>query len=493
MNRILLFDDRHIAAVDGLAPVAPLIEKLGVVMRPDADAEGPRCMTFAGSLVELPDRRYRLYYRADQPQGMGIAVAESADGLHWERLAFSSGGQRSNFVAIAGLPAGTRAEHGQVFRLGQNHWRMYFWAFRRLRYVVAESKDGLHWQVLGLDQPVIHHNLEFGPWGWKAGAPPASPQEMAGTAIGSQPEAELMRLKGLRGNDVAYLYRDPQTGRFEMYGVWMIPNPEASPRHIAYDNAKDALRTICVRTSADGLRWSDPELLITPDERDPLDQQFYYLAVHRQDGWRIGFLGGFRVAEQTMDLQICFSRDGLRWERPLRSSWLPRGPQGAEDSLMVYAPQRLLPYGGGWLMLYSGSNHRHNGFRTEPDTSGLRTVICAARIPRARFLGLATQGQATGMLWTRPFIPAGSEISVDARVRGYLRAELCDPFGAPLPGMRMTDAIPVSGDNEAHPLRWREASTRYYRYDAVSLRLEVQDGEIYGLHADAADGVISSS
>ncbi len=485
MNRVFFFDNHHVAAMEGLCPVAPEIEKLGVIMSPDPDTEGRGCTSFGGSIVDLPDGRYRIYYhyhRRDRPPEVSIAVAESADGLHWERLRFRNDAQPSNVVTIERLPEGIRANHPQVFRLGENQWRMYFWAFRRLRYVIAESKDGLHWKVLDFDNPVIYHNLEFGPWGWQYGQPPPGAEEMASTAVGARPQDELLRLKGLRSNDATYLYRDAQTGCFDMYGVWMLPNAKGNPRYVAYDNAADALRTICRRKSEDGLLWSDPELLITPDDTDPIDQQFYYLAVHRQEGWHIGFLGSYRVAEQTMDMQICFSRDGRRWERPLRSPWLPRGPAGSEDSLMVYAPQRLLPYEGDWLMLYTASNHRHNAFRTETDTSGLRTVICGARIPRNRFLGLGTCANSAGRIWTRPFLPAALEIRVDAKVRGYMRAELCDPFGAPLPGMRMMDSLVLLGDSENHVLRWQETSARYYRYDAVSLRLEVHDGEIYNIH-----------
>jgi len=485
MNRLFFFDNAHVAAADGLCPVAPDIEKLGVIMSPDPEIEGPRCMTFGGSIVDLPDGRYRMYYhchRPDRPPEVNIAVAESSDGRRWERLRFRTDVQPANVVAIEDLPPGVRANHPQVFRLGENRWRMCFWAFRRLRYLAAESKDGLHWRVLDGDNPVMYHNLEFGPWGWQYGQPPPGAEEMTGTAVGAHSEDELMSLRGLRSNDALYMYRDPDRGPFEMYAVWMLPNARGNPRYIGYDNAADALRTICRRTSEDGLTWSDPEILITPDERDPMDQQFYYLAVHRQDGWRIGWLGSYRAAEQTMDIEMCFSRDGRRWLRPLRSAWLPRGPQGSEDSLMVYAPQRLLPYEGDWLMLYTASNHRHNAFRTETDTCGLRTVICGARIPRNRWLGLGTCGDRAGRIWTRPFIPAAPEIRVDAEVRGHMRAELCDPFGAPLPGMRMMDSVALSGDSENHVLRWQEASTRYYQYDAVSLRLEVHDGEIYSIH-----------
>src|SRR5207344_2209288 len=96
-------------------------------------------------------------------------------------------------------------------------------------------------------------------------------------------------------------------------------------------------------------------------------------------------------------------------------------------------PNRLLDAGEDWLLLYTASPIRHREIASlEPTRVG--AVVCAGRFPKRRFLALTTPGAGVGMLWTRPFVLGGTEICVDARVEGWLRAELCDPFGVPLAG-----------------------------------------------------------
>ena len=82
---------------------------------------------------------------------------------------------------------------------------------------------------------------------------------------------------------------------------------------------------------------------------------------------------------------------------------------------------------------------------------------------------------------TEPFLPAQPEVHLDANIRGWLRAELCDGFGRKLPGFHLMDAIPVQGDSEAHVLRWRNACLANHRFECVRLRFEYKDGEVYSL------------
>jgi len=103
-----------------------------------------------------------------------------------------------------------------------------------------------------------------------------------------------------------------------------------------------------------------------------------------------------------------------------------------------------------------------------------------ARFGKRRFMGLHTGGQGAFLL-TKPFILSKPEITVDAEIQGAMRAELCDAFGAPIPGYRREDFIPVSGDSRAHPLRWKGKTTQEYQYDAVSLRFEITDGTLYAV------------
>ena len=108
----------------------------------------------------------------------------------------------------------------------------------------------------------------------------------------------------------------------------------------------------------------------------------------------------------------------------------------------------------------------------------------AARIPKGRFAGLTTTERVVGALALKPFILCADRIAVDADIRGRLQAELRDPYGRPLPGYELNACAPAAGDSAHHLLTWDGGRTgAEYRYDAIGLRLEIEDGTIYSIEA----------
>ncbi|MBE7561340.1 hypothetical protein HS125_21275, partial [bacterium] len=141
------------------------------------------------------------------------------------------------------------------------------------------------------------------------------------------------------------------------------------------DNIPGYMRVVDRYVSEDGLRFDGRTRVIQRDAKDPADQQFYHLAVTHTPKGRVGMLGHYRVKAQTMDLEWCFSKDGMKWERPLREPWLVRGKPGEGDSYGIYPPAGLVEHAGKWHLFYTGVNSAHNG----KDSHGPpRTVIMYA-------------------------------------------------------------------------------------------------------------------
>ena len=69
---------------------------------------------------------------------------------------------------------------------------------------------------------------------------------------------------------------------------------------------------------------------------------------------------------------------------------------------------------------------------------------------------------------------------MDAAATGRIRAALCDVFGKPLDGFSLAEADAISGDGVLE-LTWRGKACEGYRYDAVSVHLEVTNGTVYSL------------
>ncbi|OGV80351.1 MAG: hypothetical protein A3K19_04155 [Lentisphaerae bacterium RIFOXYB12_FULL_65_16] len=489
------YDATAMDAVNGMHLVSVPVTKLGVVMDRDRPSDLGGVSVFAGSVQPLDDGRFRMYYYCNAPWGsprrMRIAVAESGDGLHWDKPCLGQlqhEGQDTNHIRVNGLAADASITQPSVVRLPDGCWRMYFWLHGQergmVRYAIADSRDGLAWTLLDLNLPAVFHphDLEVGQTDWTAGLTAADPK----AKFGDRRTWDFMAAKRLRSNDATNVYYDAQQGVFEMLSVWLLPNRPETGKGTPHDNAPGVLRVIHRRTSGDGVHFSDPELVIVPDAADPLTQQFYYLTQHREPDWRIGFLGNYHCWEQTLDIEMCFSRDGRHWARPLRGGFIPRDSVPGKGCMSAYSTNNLLPISGGrWLMLYRAGNTQHNHRLGPGVTDEPWYGIMGATWPRGRFAGLATAGRTVGRALLRPFIQVGEEISLNADVHGWVKAELRDPVGGrAIAGFELHACEPVSGNSTSAVLRWgdEKRSSAAFRYDAVQLYLQVSDGVVYGVN-----------
>ncbi|MFZ2657907.1 MAG: hypothetical protein WAX69_23445 [Victivallales bacterium] len=490
-RRLYFFTEALPDGARNVRPVYAPVTKLGIVLEGNAPLEGGHVSAFCGTVLRLDDGRYRLYYTTVDKHEMRMAVAESSDGLRWERLSLDqerAQKQDTNRIVLTGVPGSEAAAavagelvtpdgrrinldgkgnrqnqvgQPQVLRLPDGRWRMYYWHHQPgervpYLYTIAESTDGLRWNVPHYDHPALNSH-------W------------LGNQSTLTDEARLGE-KARRSNDANFVYANPNLGCYEQFSQWFL---NAVPeRRVAEDNCPDFNRMIQRRVSADGLTWSAPELVIQADARDPRDLQFYHLAVQYHEDWMIGSLGHYRVenAKQTMDIELVFSRDGRRWERPLRGGFIQR-EAGGRDAEGIYPTNAWIDKGDRWLCLYTGTARKHN---QHADDSLPPTCIMAATWPKHRFIGLQAEQVPGGFLTPVSFLQA-PEIRVDATVRGWLRAELCDAWGRKIEGYNLEDCVPIQGDDPGHVLRWRGKETAGFRYEPVRLRFEFADAEIYNV------------
>jgi len=430
-----------------------------------------------GHVVLLDDGTYRAYgmVRTTDWSNSRIGVWESQDALNWHPRILDQvevHGQKTNLIRFDGLPGDQSfLTHPNVLPLNDGRWRMYFWKHRdgHLRYLIAESEDGLHWTLLDLEKPALYHPADGRLWKLAEGL---SPNQMTDLPV---PADEILARKRLWSNDATNVYYNEHMGRFECYSVWL--HPAIPDRRVDVDNAPGVHRLIHRRLSDDGINWSDPELIIMPDQRDPWDLQFYFMQVQWHEDWMIGSIGYYRVedGQQTMDTDLCFSRDGRRWERPVRGGWIPRSPEesGAMDTKGIYGWTPWILQDNQWLALCVVTPDPHNR-----QTRG--SAMSGVRFARNRFVGIAA-GQTPGGFMTEPFFVSPEGIKVDATIRGWLRAELCDAFGRKITGFHLMDSVPIKGNSEEHLLRWKNASISDHYFECVRLRFEFADGEIWGI------------
>jgi hypothetical protein len=318
--------------IDSQAEQAPLHkpcpptrwQKRGVVLEPTEPWEGSDVQNFTTRAEPLSGGAWRLWYSVSGARSaFTIAYAEGVPGEPMKKVqaVLSPAEAVDAPLAIGNLPEKWRPVQAVHLRLQNGRHRLYFWAHgpQILRYLAAESEDGRRYRVVDPLRPLLYHPSDRAAFGV------ASPDGVMFRAEKSanRPADEPLALARLISNDATNIYQ-LLDGTFEMYSVALVRVPKSDPAYVAEDNAPGLLRVIDRYTSADGLHFENRRRVIQRDTSDPADQQFYYLAATHTPQGRVGMLGHYRCRAQTMDLEWCFSRDGLNWQRT-RTAWLPRG------------------------------------------------------------------------------------------------------------------------------------------------------------------------
>lgn len=336
--------------------------KHGIVLEPSEPWEGNNIQHFTTAAEPLGSGAWRLWYSvSDDRVGYNVAFAEGVPGSgHMKKVAAicSAGEPADASLAIGNLPDKWRPVQATHIRLPDGHHRLYFWVHASgvCRYLVAESADGKRYRVIDPLKPVLYHPNDAATFGIPS--PDGVAYHAAKTGPRTDPEAKT--ISRLISNDATNIYQLPD-GTFEIYSVGLLRVPQTDPAYIAEDNAAGLLRVIDRYTSADGLTIDSRRRIIQRDAEDPFDQQFYYLAVTHTSRGRVGMLGHYRCKAQTMDLEWCFSTDGVEWLRPLRRAWIPRDDPTGPDGYGIYAGRSLVHQGGRWHLFYTGTNSTHNG------------------------------------------------------------------------------------------------------------------------------------
>src|SRR5881296_3445386 len=240
----------------------------------------------------------------------------------------------------------------------------------------AESKDGLHWERPSLGVRDFGgssaNNLVEG----EAGQVILDPRD-------GNPERRYKRVTTLKGPDVAIW--------FSPDGIHWKPsarNPVLAPtgdthsllgwddrhgRYLGYFRPAGLPRRIGISFSRDFEDWTPPVPILAPDDHDPVGTELYWMRVLQYEGVYLGLLSvlhldrkmlDFRQPdaagwEQTVDLQLCVSRDGVQWRRAgNRAAWLPLARFQSWDDLQLW-PSTPFVVGDEIRFYYAGVSVRH--------------------------------------------------------------------------------------------------------------------------------------
>jgi hypothetical protein len=357
--------------------------KLGIAIEPNQPWEGGFVSNFNSRAEPVGNGNWRIWYGVTPslPELRNIAIAEGEPGKSMEKhqAILSEGEPAEAFLSVGNIPEGWRPVQPVHLKLKDGRDRLYFWAHapkqKIVRLLAADSDNGRQYRVIDPYKPCLYHfqdrAVEF------VGVTPAglklTEKSDKVKKLFPRPDYEIPAPPELICNDSTSMYQ-LNDGSFEIFVASLISLEKGDPRWASNDNLAGYIRVIDRLVSKDGLNWDGRQNVIKPDpELDPVDQQFYYLNVTYTSKGRVGMLGHYRVKDQTMDVEWCFSSDGVNWVRPYRNlPWIERGWPGEPDSYGIYPGSSMVFDQDKWWLFYTGCNYIHNRKQSHGDP---RSVI----------------------------------------------------------------------------------------------------------------------
>jgi hypothetical protein len=182
-----------------------------------------------------------------------------------------------------------------------------------------------------------------------------------------------------------------------------------------------------------------------------------------------------RDNDNTLDIQLVYSRDGLVWHRARgRRPFIVPGPYGTWDCGMLHSTARppllvddqLYIYYGGFPWTHVPAD------QTGPHGQGL------AILRRDGFMSIQAD-QVDGFFLTHPHPYNGEKLYINAHTnRGYVRAVPVDPITLdPLEGAEGSNAF--EGDSTKAELTWPDGGLDKFIGQEIQLRFECKGADVY--------------
>lgn len=439
--------------------------ELGATVKGQPDR---RLYIYGTVLRDAENGPFRMWYSSGTRQGLGEMknfFATSPDGIAWQRpeLGLVEFG-KSKANNLVNLPfhspsvildtrepdpakrykaVGTMSgvSEAQIARLESRFAKG--WPLPTRAYWAAYSADGLQW-TLYPDNPV------------------------------------------LPGCDTITLSQDPQTGEYLAFHKRQFDQ-----------RTRPVARQVFLSISKDMQHWSEPELVMNPDETDHAEArklkggmhtEFYNLSAFPYAGQWLGLVTVFRRTgrppvkgpgqsgdDGPIDVQLVHSRDGRTWHRCSdRRPVIALGPHRYDAGSILGVCNSPVIVGDEMWMYYTAITTTHGG--ALPDK---QMAIARASWRLDGMVSLHAAG-SEGVIETVPIQPEGDRLFVNADVRaGRLLVEVLDAAGRVVPGFEKAACLTLTGGAVRQEVKWRTESS-LPNGKPLRLRFHLSGGDLYG-------------
>ena len=408
--------------------------------------------------------RLRFYYEVSHDRvggpGSGLCYAESADGAKWVKPSLGTvefEGSKDNNIAFSYSQAFGRGAHGATVFKDPNG--------------PPDERYKMMGQCRGGEKPMV------------SGA--VSPDGLRWTPL------EKPLIPGYRSDTQTVVQFDEARGKYVGYfRGWTGDNQ---------DHRYHGTRTIAYAETEDFYNWPWPQQIVGPDMHDNPDTDIYtngYAAWPGSDAYLL-FPTFYQRTPDTTEIYMMTSRDGVRWERPIREPIVPNWGPNTDGEGGIYAGQGLAEVRKGEVSLpvaprWNTHNQRHfdEGRPAHPRHRGFHVL---ANWRTDGFTSLEAEGE--GMFTTVPLTFDGGKLELNAWTRfgGEIRVEAADaseerisfdevPRAQAPSGRAMADCDPITGDNLERTVTWKgESDLSALRGKLVRLRFYMRRARLYAL------------
>ena len=441
---------------------------------------------FPGKGINFPSvwkdpetEQWRMIY-STQWSPFTMMVATSEDGIHWKPLPIPYG-----------FPVGGEG------RLAPNHIFTAESASGSAIYHDPQKTDGYAFRIFGRQrgEPVFKRAL----------ADPNHPWHKDAREKGDTPYMD---------EGITYVSKDGMQWEMKTGAHWnwqqkdWYPEPpvfafwnEQLQQHVMLARPGWGDRRQCWRTSKDLKTWTDAELLFQPDSQDtqgPIGM--YGLPVHPV-GNGAGYIGllwifhnsssepvnSFNQFFGTMDAQLVYSYDGVRFNRGPREAFIKRNPIPNPGCIQV-RPTSIVETDEVIHIYSEGSKAAHGREKSQQrlaENENLGSLVLH-KLRKDGWMYLESSGD-WGRIQTKPFTLRAPAIHINAAANyGEVRFQLTNEKSQPIEGFSFEDCIPMRGkDSLKHPLQWKnDIDLQTVLNQPLRLEIKFRQANLYSLEMD---------
>lgn len=236
-------------------------------------------------------------------------------------------------------------------------------------------------------------------------------------------------------------------------------------------------RMVARSESEDFRRWTPVEPVLWPRLEDPLSWDVYTNGRTCYPGLpehHLLFPIFYRRLDQTSEVHMHSSVEGIRWDRVPGGPVLEPGPPGAWDGEFIWAGKNLVPLGKDRIAIpYVGYDYPHK-YPRWPGVIKSRTGW--ATWPQGRLSALRADQE--GQFETFMVKVTGTALRINCKVQraGEIRVGL-----AGVTGRSVDNCDPITGDHTERTVTWKgEPQPKVDLNAGVTLRFRMRSADLFG-------------